>query len=67
MTESDHQAAAAALIDWLESQSIDPSDAVIVLTTAIVALVRSIAKQQHLNPRNGGEIVARMIKANFDD
>ena len=62
MKEEDIKAAGLALIDWLESQEIIRHDAVSVLTTTVIALIKEIAVDQGLNAKDGGKIIANIIK-----
>ena len=62
MKNEDVKAASLALIDWLESQEITRHNAVEVLTTTVIALIKEIAVDQGLNAKDGGKIIANIIK-----
>ena len=61
MTEKDFKHAALALIDWIESQEIAQHNAVRVLTTTVIAIIKEIAVSQGLEARDGGKIIAEII------
>lgn len=61
MKDEDIKAASCALIDWLESQAIIRHDAVRVLTTTVIAIVKEIAVTSGLNAKDGGRIIADII------
>ena len=53
--------AANALLSWIETQDISPSDAARVLTTALVGLILGIARSRGSDAREGGQIIAEII------
>ena len=61
MTDDEIRAASLALIDWLESQEIIRHDAVRVLATTMIAIIKEIAVSHGLDPREGGRIICDTI------
>lgn len=61
MKGNDVEAASKALINWLDNQSINPHDAVRVLTTCLVAVIHEISIDQGLSAKEGGRIVSNII------
>jgi hypothetical protein len=61
MKGEDVGAAAEALLNWIESQDINPHDAVRVLTMALIAIIHEIAVAKGLNAKDGGRAIADII------
>ena len=61
MKDTEIRDASEALIDWLESQDLDPENAVPVLTTTLIALIHEIAVNEGRNAKDGGRIIANII------
>lgn len=61
MKDKDVDGAAEALLNWIESQEINPHDAVRVLTTALVAIIHAISVSRGLNAKEGGRVIADII------
>ena len=61
MKGKDFVHASKALIAWLQSQDIHPSDAPRVLTMTLVVMIQVIARKEGLDPKEGGRIVASII------
>ena len=61
MKGKDIVAASSALVDWLESQEIDPDDAVLVMTTTLVGVIYQLAKKHGGDAKVGGKIIADII------
>jgi hypothetical protein len=61
MKGEDVGAAAEALLNWIESQNINPHDAVRVLTASLVALIHEISVTKGLNAKEGGQVIADII------
>jgi hypothetical protein len=66
MKGKDFVRASKALMSWLESQDIHPSDAPRVLTITLVAMIRTIAKIKGLDAKEGGRIIATIIKGELE-
>lgn len=61
MTEDEHRAALMALLRWLQSQSIEPHDAVPLLCSTISIIVSQLAVQGDMNAMDGGRAAGDMI------
>ena len=53
--------ASDALCIWLDSQDIDPENAVPILTETLIGIVAAIADARGLDPKDAGEIIAGII------
>ena len=61
MKGEDVGGAAEALLNWIESQDINPHDAVRVMTTALVAIIHEISVSRGRSAKEGGRIIADII------
>ena len=66
MKGKDFVDASKALIAWLESQDIHPSDAPRVLAITLIAMIRVIARREGLDPKEGGRVIASIIKGELE-
>lgn len=67
ITEEEHHAAVTALIDWFESQEINPADAVPVLAETMIHAILTIAEIDNKDPEEGGRIIAKAILKGLHD
>jgi hypothetical protein len=54
MLDRDHALAAEALIQWFESQEIDPSDSVPIMAAAMVVACVSLSRTKYPDDRKAG-------------
>ena len=62
MTDKDMSEASLALINWIESQDLDPGQAVPILVLTMSGLILSIAKRNETAPAEGARIACEMIR-----
>ena len=62
MTDKDMSEASVALINWIESQDLDPGQAIPILVLTMSGLILSIAKRNATTPAEGAQIACEMIK-----
>lgn len=63
MNEKDAKDAANAMLGWLESQELEPVDAVPVVLLVLAGLIHEVAKHSDLDRMEGGRAAGEALLA----